>query len=191
MIYKAGLTLTLKHRSHSRLVSQYRLNYKDNDQIINQVKSKFRKNIYPTGKNTSSLSFHIIDQLPKLAIPSLPNKVSYILTFCHLSTLRCHFIVIPTNHKSKALFSYLALPLHPSSLIFHQLLQKPLSTHGTSTPFSAPEDPYSILLWDNLHGAQEPRSHQGSELKEQIIAPHTEAAKMSPFRSLSAVLMEI
>lgn len=92
---------------------------------------------------------------------------------------------------SKALVSYLALPFHPSSLIFHQLLQKSLSTHGTSAPFSAPEDPDSILLWDNLHGAQEPPSHQGPELKEQIIAPHTEAAKMRPFKSLSVVLMEI
>ena len=51
-------------------------------------------------------------------------------------------------------FSHLALPFHPPGFIFHQLLQKSLSSKGPSAPFSPPEYPDSILLWNNLHGPQ-------------------------------------
>lgn len=77
---------------------------------------------------------------------------------------------------------YLALPFHPSSFIFHQLLQKPLSTQGLGTPFPTPQDADSILLWDNLHGSQLPIPHlllrgdtsrfQMTTTKLQISYPH-------------------
>ena len=86
--------------------------------------------------------------------------------------------------------SYLALPFHTPGFIFNQLLQKSLSPKGPSAPFSPPEDPDGILLWNNLHGAQQAQSHQARE-GERATAPHTKAAKLRPCRSLEGVFMEI